>query len=664
MLFGLILNTFSQSDITRDYVNAESDLTVRDTSIIELIEEHTSGSTISGANGNTKVGSDIEWGGSFTKATSIQGVLNNLTLGTTGSKINDFTINTQTLTVTSDNDIVLTSSGLSCTWDGSLLICGSDTVATLDDIRTEIAANKAVQPFNFPYTFDVSTTDSRPGAGYFKLNNPVIASTTYLYIDYVDNEGIDQSLFLETPDTGSYIYIKTNEWNYALFQLIGDLTDAGNYFKYRVNYLGHSGAVNGACTIDLELSNSVGSGGGIDSSLASSTNQINLIGDTLKADTANIIAKTLIALDSLKLPDGTWLTGTDTSENLVIDSITTNNFSLNGSDYLDTTYAIGDIGVEISSVGYDSIIFNPVSSSEHQDGNLNYDDLTSSLVFKNDVDSTELNIGEEFRHRVYNNSGATILNNKAVRRTGSHTNGRRLPTIALSGIGSVDSAKVYGVTTHTIPNNSFGYVVKHGDVNFCNTSNLSEDESYLGFAGSQIDTMPYPPYKSIKVAEVIYSDNDSGIVDVDILDMGFSKTPTLSANLYDSTILIDIATQNVYQIITNDWNNAFHIEDEIGVNYVGDSIQVLVSGQWNIAFSTSFAGTVSADTWKEGVFVNGVLRYNTERYTSSTATGNISGIVGLNLNANDWVSFKMVNTTSARDFTLKNKSISLIFLHE
>lgn len=336
-------------------------------------------------------------------------------------------------------------------------------------------------------------------------------------------------------------------------------------------------------------------------------------------------------------------------------------FGHNNDNLTDTVLKINAADSSVNVKG--KINLDEYVNTDEQHGDLWHDTINHALNWKNDVPNTTLQIGEEFRHRVYNNSGATITNGSVVRRTGSYINGTRIPTIALAGTSTYDSAAVYGIATHDISNNSEGYITKHGDVNGLDLSALSDGKAYLGFGGTIIDTMPEPPYWMSEIGEIIYNDNDSGILDVNITNPTFSLTPTLSANFFDSTITVTITTQNVYYPVTNATNSAYNTIDIVGVIFQGDSAQVQIGGQWNINFSGSFAGESVSDTWKFGIMVNGDLKYSSERYTNSTNTGAVPANVGLELNADDWVSFRIVNTTSTRDPTFKNASISMIQLH-
>lgn len=101
---------------------------------------------------------------------------------------------------------------------------------------------------------------------------------------------------------------------------------------------------------------------------------------------------------------------------------------------------------------------DPIQAAGHlhwnsDDGTLDIDTSATSSI----------QVGFESRINVRNNSGATILNGRAVRITGNVGN---LPTIALdTGVG-----EIRGIATDDIPNNSNGNITTFGLVRDLDTS--------------------------------------------------------------------------------------------------------------------------------------------------------------------------------------------------
>lgn len=298
----MFLNNYGQ-DVERDNVEVNEELTVRDTTIIDLIEEHTSGATIGAENGLDKDGNNIIIGNNpLNQPTSIPGAGYNFEVGTIPSKVGNFIVNAGgDITINADGDYVTNVNGIGWIFDGTYWISdGGDTLMTNTLTDAKILATLQIIPFNFDYTFDATITDSRPGPGLYRLNNATYSNVTQIFIDNFDTDNVDKSNFLSRPDTGSYITI-TDGTNYVNYQLTGALTAASSYFKYEVTYLSNSGVVTGLNTISLDLSNSVGSGGGLVDKLANATDTIALVDDTLSMTEQILDAQSVVIGDTLTI---------------------------------------------------------------------------------------------------------------------------------------------------------------------------------------------------------------------------------------------------------------------------------------------------------------------------------------------------------------------------
>jgi hypothetical protein len=280
-LFGLILNSFSQDEVNTDYLDASTEITLRDSTLLEIIDANApSGTARDAGSGMSLDGNALDFDGTLNKDADILGAANSMSLGTAGSKLNVFQVNSSgNLIYNSDANIIFNPSGTLWTLNGAYWIsAGGDTLATNATVQSLIAASEPVLPFNWEYTFSSTITDSRPGVGLFRLNNATLSNVTSIYLDYFDANGVAKNDFLAMADTGSSIVIQTDVNNYALYKLTNGYTDAGNYYKYNVTYQSHSGVISGLNTIDLDISNSTGSGGG----LADSTFSVVTAEDTLK----------------------------------------------------------------------------------------------------------------------------------------------------------------------------------------------------------------------------------------------------------------------------------------------------------------------------------------------------------------------------------------------
>ena len=278
-LFVLILNTKGQEVTQSDIIKADKDLYIEDVNFKDWLADSAASSTAREAGSGISLDVNaLDFGGTLNKDADILGAANSISLGTVGSKLNTFQVNaTGDLTYNSDANIIFSASGNVWTLDGSYWIsAGGDTLASNAVVQELIDASSPQLPYNFEYTFSSTITDSRPGVGLFRYNNATIANVTEIYIDYFDANSVSKNAFLSMSDTGTIVSIMTSEIVYALYKLTGGYIDNGNYFTYKVAYQGHNGIISGLSTIDLDMSNSTGTGGGSDSTLISSKDTITL----------------------------------------------------------------------------------------------------------------------------------------------------------------------------------------------------------------------------------------------------------------------------------------------------------------------------------------------------------------------------------------------------
>jgi hypothetical protein len=304
--------------------------------------------------------------------------------------------------------------------------------------------------------------------------------------------------------------------------------------------------------------------------------------------------------------------------------------------------------------------FKDTTFSTQSDGRLYKDEGTQSLVFQNDVTGFNHNLGYEFVRRVYNGTGSTIPSLRAVRRVGTYSNGDIIASVALAGNSTLDSSKVYGITTVSIAPGTIGIVTRGGDIRGENTTSINDTSVYLGFAGVLVDTCPPPPYLCVPLGECIYSDNDSGQVDVDIKEVSYSPSPLFVADTSGINQDVTIITQNVYEYLPlSDCN----INENFGFTVVGDSIQVNVAGYYQIVLSMSFQGNPTTEVWHYSEFIDNVALPYKERSTSSSATGDANVPHGRRIEKDSWVSFRIKNTSGTGDPTIQTMAVQILFLH-
>ena len=110
--------------------------------------------------------------------------------------------------------------------------------------------------------------------------------------------------------------------------------------------------------------------------------------------------------------------------------------------------------------------FTPQTTIAYTEGRVYYDSDENTFVIYNDESDVALNVGEEEYIKVRNNSGAEITDGQPVYISGAQGN---LPTIALCDADAVATADLVALATHTIENNTTGYITISGLVRGINT---------------------------------------------------------------------------------------------------------------------------------------------------------------------------------------------------
>lgn len=145
-----------------------------------------------------------------------------------------------------------------------------------------------------------------------------------------------------------------------------------------------------------------------------------------------------------------------------------------------------------------------VASATYVQGKLVYDTDNESLTFFNNEADIAMQVGQEMWMRVRNSSGSTIANGAAVYVSGNHA-GTGLPEIALARANAESTAICVGLATHSIENNTIGYVTTEGTVHGLDTSAFSNgDRLFLSAAaaGALVTTIPSGPNFRVRVGVV------------------------------------------------------------------------------------------------------------------------------------------------------------------
>jgi len=180
----------------------------------------------------------------------------------------------------------------------------------------------------------------------------------------------------------------------------------------------------------------------------------------------------------------------------------------------------------VQSQSYDSlktdrIIFDslaPVPSHTNYELFADTANHTIGMHIGNDV---TIQLGQEEVKYVYNNTGTTILNGKAVYTNGVYTaGGNDVATVALAKADASTTAFTLGLATQDIPTGHYRYITVRGHINGLNTNKSWWNEGdvlYLSdsTAGELINTYPDNPTSlKVRVGRLITKHGSTGRINV------------------------------------------------------------------------------------------------------------------------------------------------------
>jgi len=376
--------------------------------------------------------------------------------------------------------------------------------------------------------------------------------------------------------------------------------------------------------------------------LVNATDTIQLVGDTLFAENQTSKFKNIFASVSGFL------------EKLVTNLIVLNGDSATG--FIELKDAIE--AESLSEINFDT------ATKAYTSGKLFFQGKTQSLSFYNDISGFTHNLGYENVRRVHNSTGLTIPSGRLVRRVGNYVNGDIIAAVALAGCSTEDSARVYGMTTVEIAPDGVGIVTISGDVRGENWVGLNETSGYLGYNGELIDSCPIAPCLCTYVGEIVYSDNDSGQVDISIERPVYNPRPILTAQFTEQTINVTNAGVGVYSLITNATSDLYTIKDSVGFSSTADSFLVNVAGAYDLDLAYSlYNSATQTDDYRLGIFINGALEFSMLRSVSNVSKGVNSFPQTLQLSSGDWISIKITNLTIAtRNAVFNDGILKMIYL--
>lgn len=173
---------------------------------------------------------------------------------------------------------------------------------------------------------------------------------------------------------------------------------------------------------------------------------------------------------------------------------------------------LGEYGITSGFVGFDT---TPTGTPTGI-GTLYWDSANRTLSLIDGDGDTTLQIGQEERVLVHNNTGATLTDGQIVYVTGSTG---ELPSVALaSNSAEATSSVTFGMVTESIAHGADGFITTSGIVHGLNTLAFTEGAAlWLGTTpGTFTQTKPVAPLNSVLVGYVIKKAGGNGSVFVKI----------------------------------------------------------------------------------------------------------------------------------------------------
>ena len=224
---------------------------------------------------------------------------------------------------------------------------------------------------------------------------------------------------------------------------------------------------------------------------------------------------------------------------------------------------------------WDRIDFNTtLPNPQHQEGLLFYDNFDHSLAYYNEEEQVTVNIGREMLVRVYNNSGALLIDGDVVYISGTDTN---FPGVVKADASTqATSEAILGIVTAPMEADSYGYVCVSGLVSGLNTSAYSTGTIlYLSETpGLLTDIAPIQPAYVVEMCTVVLSSATDGrvYVRVDKKDW-FPSIELLNTN----AAVVLPTTPTVFKATTIANNDGFTYDLATGV------MTTLVSSSYSLA---------------------------------------------------------------------------------
>jgi len=199
----------------------------------------------------------------------------------------------------------------------------------------------------------------------------------------------------------------------------------------------------------------------------------------------------------------------DTSTYLTTGTATTTYVPYTGAN---ANVNLGEKGLTAGYLGFD---LTPTATPTGI-GTTYWDSFYRTLSLIDGDGDTTLQIGQEQRVLVHNNTGSTLTDGQVVYVSGSTG---ELPSVALASNASESASSVtFGIVTESIAHGANGFITTNGIIHGLNTNAFDEGAAiYLGStAGTFTQTKPIAPANSVLVGYIIKKSGGNGSIFVKI----------------------------------------------------------------------------------------------------------------------------------------------------
>jgi hypothetical protein len=206
------------------------------------------------------------------------------------------------------------------------------------------------------------------------------------------------------------------------------------------------------------------------------------------------------------------------------------------------------------------IDFTPqVTPPTHVIGRIFYDQTENTHTFYNDIAGISLQIGEELRARLTNDTGGTLLNGTAVAIIGAV--GANLQVNLLDASDQESSIRAFGLMTHDVVNGQPGYSVRYGAVRELNTTGCPTGSIVYAnplIPGEITNIRPTAPNYPVRIGICLIEDAVNGIIAVDTLAFNGSDTSVNAEGIINGiatnapNVEVSVSGGIIYADVTNE----------------------------------------------------------------------------------------------------------------